>query len=197
MALRPERTRWPSFHRLGSRRIPAIVVVGAWLAVLLAFGRSTGACSCGPPIDWGRDQPGFQRISAPLHVALERLPFRVRIAPEIGRPVGVYVARRERIALILWGRRSRFGTFRMTVQPRHDYTAHDVRVLASECGACADNRLVELTVGIRGALLAGGNGPNSVTWREHGRMAVVLGPARTFSREDAVAAARALARANV
>ena len=50
--------------------------------------------------------------------------------------------------------------------------------------------------GVRGALLAGGNGPNSVTWLECGLQMVVLGPAARFDGERAIAAARALARVN-
>jgi hypothetical protein len=50
--------------------------------------------------------------------------------------------------------------------------------------------------GIRAAVLAGGNGPNSVTWLQHGLEMVVLGPAAVFSESRAAAAARALVRAN-
>jgi len=55
---------------------------------------------------------------------------------------------------------------------------------------------VALAPGVRGAVLAGGNGPNSVTWLQNGLEMVVLGPAIDFSAARAAAAARALARAN-
>ena len=71
-----------------------------------------------------------------------------------------------------------------------------VRDLASECDVCAENRLVLLAPGVRGALLAGGNGPNSVTWLQGGLEMVVLGPAASFDGARAVAAARDVARAN-
>jgi hypothetical protein len=68
--------------------------------------------------------------------------------------------------------------------------------MASECDVCVENRLVLLAPGVRGALLAGGNGPNSLTWLEHGLWMAVLGPACSFDGDGAIAAARGLARAN-
>jgi hypothetical protein len=73
---------------------------------------------------------------------------------------------------------------------------HALRDLARECSVCSDNRLVELAPGIRGALMVGGNGPNSVTWLEHGLEMQVLGPADSFSSVRAIVVARALAGAN-
>ncbi len=68
--------------------------------------------------------------------------------------------------------------------------------MASACDPCSDNRLVVLAPGVHGALLAGGTGPTSVTWIENGMRMVVLGPASAFDAPRAIAAARALARAN-
>lgn len=153
------------------------------------------ACACGPQISFSRDQPGLHRIGGGVAAALARLPVRVRVAPGIGPPVGVY---RDGGALVLYGNRSRFGVFRFTAWKRPSgFGRHSLHALASECDVCTDNRLVALAPGVRGAVLVGGNGPNSVTWLQRGLEMVVLGPAATFSDAHAVAAARALARANV
>jgi hypothetical protein len=48
---------------------------------------------------------------------------------------------------------------------------------------------------MRGAIAVGGR-PSTVTWREGGRTFEVRGPAATFTERRAIAAARAIARAN-
>jgi hypothetical protein len=68
--------------------------------------------------------------------------------------------------------------------------------MASGCEPCSDNRLVTLAPGVRGALLAGGTGPNGVTWIENGLDMVMLSPAARFDARRAVSAARFVARAN-
>ena len=42
--------------------------------------------------------------------------------------------------------------------------------------------------------MAGGNGPNSVSWIENGLIMVVLGPSSSFDATRAIAAARAAAQ---
>jgi hypothetical protein len=153
------------------------------------------ACGCGPQISFSRDQPGLHRIGGGVAAALARLPVRVSVAPGIGRPVGVY---RDGGALVLYGNQSRFGVFRFTAwKSPSGFGRHSLHALATECDICSDNRLVALAPGVRGAVLVGGNGPNSVTWLQRGLEMVVLGPAATFSDAHAIAAARALSRANV
>ncbi len=192
--------RWAAYARgrppAGGRRLSAAIFVligvglGGW-----GLTHPNGGCSCGPAISFGRDQPGFRRIHGPLAGAMSRLPVRVLLAPAIGEPVGVY--RDRHTALVVYGPRSRYGIFRFTAARRPSgFAPATVRVLASECGVCAENRLVLLTPGVRGALLAGGNGPNSVTWLQGGLEMVVLGPAASFDGARAVAAARDVARAN-
>jgi hypothetical protein len=148
-----------------------------------------------PTISFGRDQLGFRPIHGPLARAVSRLPVRVRLARAIGEPIGVY--RDRHTALVLYGPRSRYEIFRFTAAPRPSgFGPATLRDLASECDVCADNRPVLLAPGVRGALLAGGNGPNSVTWLQNGLDMVVLGPAGSFSGARAIGAARDLARAN-
>ena len=192
--------RWADYARgrppAGGRRLPAAILVligvglGAW-----GLTHPTGGCSCGPTISFGRDQPGFRRIHGPPAGAVSRLPIHLRLAPAIGRPIGVY--REHRTAVVVYGPRARYGIFRLTAAPRPpSFDGATLRDLASECDVCTDNRLVLLAAGVHGALLAGGNGPNSVTWLEHGLEMVVLGPAGSFGAAQAIAAARDLARAN-
>jgi hypothetical protein len=153
-------------------------------------------CSCGPNISFSRNQPGLRPMSGPLATVLSQLPVRVQVAPGIGVAVGVY--RTRRFALVLYGQRSLFGVFRFTAQRRPSgFGARRLRALASECSVCTTNRLIRLAPKVKGAVLAGGNGPNSVTWLQHGLEMVVLGPAASFSDTRAIAAARALARANL
>jgi hypothetical protein len=181
----------------GGRRLAAVVIVLA-VAGLLGWGltHATAGCSCGPSVPFGRHQPGFHRLAGPPQRAVARLLVHVQLAPGLGPPSGVYAGGR-RAALILYGAGSRYGVFRFTAR-RLDggFDAGTVRALASACNVCTENRLVLLAPGVRGALLAGGNGPNSVTWIENGLNMMVLGPASSFDGARAVAAARALATAN-
>jgi hypothetical protein len=192
--------RWAAYARgrppAGGRRLSAAILVligvglGGW-----GVTHANGGCSCGPAISFGRDQPGFRRLHGPLAGAMSHLPVSVLLAPAIGEPIGVY--RDRHTALVVYGPRSRYGIFRFTAARRPSgFGPATVRDLASECDVCAENRLVLLTPGVRGALLAGGNGPNSVTWLQRGLEMVVLGPAASFDAARAVAAARDVARAN-
>ena len=85
--------------------------------------------------------------------------------------------------MTVWG--SRYG-----VGPRV------IRARASTCRACTHNRLLQLAPGVPAAIAVGGGHPSTVTWRQGGRTFEVRGPGATFSNRDAVAAARAIARAN-
>jgi hypothetical protein len=173
----------------------AVIVLAAAATIGWSATHATGACGCGPQVSFGRHQPGYRHFGGPVSVALRLLPEHVRLAPALGPAAGVY--RSSRRALVLYGPRSRGGVFRFTVAPRPiGFGAHALRDLAHECSVCSDNRLVTLAPGIRGALMAGGNGPNSITWLEQGLQMQVLGPAGTFSTDRAIAVARALAEAN-
>jgi hypothetical protein len=134
-------------------------------------------------------------VSGRVGAALTHLPARIRLASAVGAPTGVY--RSNRFARLRYGQRSLGGVFLFTAEPRPSgFGTRSVRDLARQCGVCSDNRLVALAPGVRGALMAGGNGPNSITWLEHGLEMQVLGPAATFSTRRAITVAAALARAN-
>jgi hypothetical protein len=183
-------------HPWGGRGLSATVIVLATAATIgWSATHTSGACGCGPPISFGRVQPGFRHLGGAVSAALGRLPVRVRLASAIGPPIGVY--RSSGRALVLYGERSPGGVFRFTAarEPR-GFGQHALRDLSRECSVCSDNRRVALAPGIGGALMAGGNGPNSITWLEHGLEMQVLGPPSTFSAVRAIAVARALAGAN-
>jgi hypothetical protein len=192
--------RWEAYARgprpAGGRLLAAVVIVLAVAGLLgWALAHPHAGCACGPPISFGSDQPGFHRIAGTPQRAIQRLPVDVRLASELGPPKGVYKGGHG--ALILYGPRSRYGVFRLTAQPlAYGFGAAAIRSLASECDVCDENRLVLLAPGVRGALMAGGNGPNSVSWVENGLSMVVLGPSSSFDATRAIAAARAVARAN-
>jgi hypothetical protein len=172
-----------------------IVLVGLGLSGW-ALTHAQGGCSCGPAVRFGLRQPGFHRLAGPPEQAVRRLVIHLRLAPGLDRPRAVY-AGRGHAALVLYGTRSPYGAFRLTAGPLPDgFDARTIRAMASACEPCGDNRLVRLAPGVRGALLAGGTGPNSVSWIENGLSMSVLGPANGFDAARAVSAARAIARAN-
>jgi hypothetical protein len=173
----------------------AVIILATAATIGWSAAHTTGACSCGPQISFSRHQPGYRRLVGPVSMALRHLAERVELAPAIGPPAGIY--RSSRRALVLYGAHSRGGMFRFTVAPRPSgFSRHALRDLARECSVCSDNRLVTLAPGVRGALVAGGNGANSITWLERGLQMQVLGPATSFSTPRAIAVARALARPN-
>lgn len=193
--------RWAAYGRgplPAAGRAPLVVVIIAFIGWLIWAGSALHpqpACGCGPQIVFGPAQPGFDRIPGPTADALMQLPVHVTLAPAVGAPVGVY--RSGWFGLVLYGPGSLFGVFRFTAaRGPSGFGAKSVRALGSECDVCSDNRLIRLTRGISGAVLVGGNGPNGVTWLEHGLEMVVLGPASTFTDQRAIGAARTLARAN-
>ena len=67
--------------------------------------------------------------------------------------------------------------------------------IPSICDTCTEHRLVDVTSDINGALLAGPNGPTSVTWLQGDYKLIVIGPEKSFSPDTSVALAREVATA--
>jgi hypothetical protein len=174
-----------------------VIVVAGLGPAGWALTHAHGACACGPAVRFGLHQPGFRRLAGSPRQALRRFPVPIRLAPAaLGRPRGLFKS--GGMGLVVYGDRSPYGVFRLTAEPQPEgFDAAAIRSLASACDVCDENRLVSLAPGVRGALLAGGNGPNSVSWIENGLRMMVLGPGSSFSASRAVAAARVLARANL
>jgi hypothetical protein len=189
--------------RLGVR-ISAAGVLAASVAAVAGVimnlpGHGTGATTdptggthdSGP---WGATQRGYREIDAPVATALRHLPVRVTLPVAAGQPAGVYKGVRG--IRVRYGSGSHFGVFLLTVSSgRYGLRARRIRALALGCRSCSDNRLISLTGTLRGAIAVGGR-PSTITWREAGRTFEVRGPAATFSEQRAIAAARAIARAN-
>jgi hypothetical protein len=143
---------------------------------------------------WGASQPGYREIDAPVATAMRRLPVRVTLPATAGQPAGVYKGVRG--IRVRYGSGSHFGVFLLTVSSgRYGLRARRIRALALGCRSCSDNRLVRLTGRLRAAIAVGGRS-STITWREAGRTFEVRGPAPRFSEQRAIAAARAIARAN-
>jgi hypothetical protein len=192
------------FSRLGVRILAAgmlvasVAVVGSIVMHLSGSGTdspptvATGPSAANP---WGVTQTGYRQIDATTTKALRQLPVRVRLPGTAGAPAGVYSASHS--ARVRYGSSSHFGVYLLTVWgSRYGVGPRAIRARASACRDCTHNRLIQLLPGISAAVAAGGGHPSTVTWRQGGRTFEVRGPGATFTNRDAVAAARAVARAN-
>jgi hypothetical protein len=147
------------------------------------------------PSPWGVSQAGYREISATGAKALRQLPVRVHLPGSAGAPAGLYRATAS--ARVRYAGSSKYGLYLLTVWPAsHGVGPRVIRNLAKSCHVCTRNRLITLVPGVAAAIAAGGGHATTVTWRQGGRTFQVRGPAGSFSNRDAVAAARAIARAN-
>ncbi len=195
--------RHPRFrlYRFGVRVLAAGVLVASVAAVAsvvrgLPFGDSSSGPSPAavkPQNPWGISQAGYHLISAPVPKALRGLPVRVHLPGAAGAPAGVYEAAGS--ARVRYSGSSRYGLFLLTVWPA-SHGPHAIRALAKGCHVCTRNRLISLGPGVQAAVAVGGGHASTITWRQGGRTFQVRGPAGSFSNRDAVAAAKAIARAN-
>jgi hypothetical protein len=189
-------------YRLGARVLAAGMLVASVAAVAFVIKNVPFDDSSSPPTapavkpsPWGVSQAGYRQISAPLPKALRELPVRVHLARSAGTPAGVY--RASESARVRYAGSSHFGLYLLTVWPAaHGVGPRVIRALAKSCHVCTRNRLVSLAPGVQAAVAVGGGHVSTITWRQGGRTFQVRGPAATFTNRDAMAAARAIARAN-
>jgi hypothetical protein len=194
------------FYRLGARVLAAGVLVASFVVVASVITHLPwrgGSSSSAPPVTahktqpglWGAKQAGYRQIDAPVPKALRQLPVRVVLPGAAGKPAGVYAATHS--IRVRYASGSHFGVYLLTVWgSRYGVGPRAIRARASTCRACTHNRLITLASGVPAAVAAGGGHPSTVTWREGGRTFEVRGPGATFSNREAVAVARAVARAN-
>jgi hypothetical protein len=192
------------FSRIGARMFAAgmlAVSVGAVAFVITHLAGDGKSASqqpgATPPAAslWGKQQAGYNEIDAPVGRALKELPVHVRLAAAAGAPAGVYRATHS--IRVRYASGSHFGVYLVTVWgSRYGVGPRAIRARASTCRACTHNRLLQLAPGVPAAIAAGGGHPSTVIWRQRGLTFEVRGPGATFSNRDAVAAARAIARAN-
>jgi hypothetical protein len=189
-------------YRYGVRLLAAGMLVASVAAVAsvvrnlpIGDSGSTPPAASVKPGPWGVSQAGYHRISAPLPTALRALPVRVRLPRSAGVPAGVYRARGS--ARVRYTGTSRYGLYLLTVWPGSDgVKPSGIRALAKACHVCTRNRLISLAPGVRAAIAVGGGHASTITWRQGGRTFQVRGPAASFTSARAVAAAKAIARAN-
>jgi hypothetical protein len=189
-------------YRYGARFLAAGMLVASVAAVAAVIKNVPFHSSSTPPpttavkpSPWGASQAGYRQISGTLAQALGQLPVRVHLPRSAGVPAGLY--RAPSSARVRYAGSSKYGLYLLTVWPAsHGVGPRVIRNLAKSCHVCTRNRLITLAPGVEGAIAAGGGHASTVTWRQGGRTFQVRGPAASFSHRDAVAAARAIARAN-
>jgi hypothetical protein len=189
-------------YRYGVRLLAAGMLVASVAAVVsvirnVPFGdsSSTTPATSVKPGPWGVSQPGYHRVSAQLPKALRGLPVRLRLPRSAGAPAGVY--RGGGSARVRYTGSSRYGLYLLTVWPAsHGVKPSGIRALAKGCHVCTRNRLISLAPGVRAAIAVGGGHASTITWRQGSRTFQVRGPAASFTSARAVAAAKAIARAN-
>jgi hypothetical protein len=90
---------------------------------------------------------------------------------------------------------SPYGAFRIRERqpPKGAHSKTFIQDIPGNCTTCTDARLIDLGSGVQGALLAGDPGPTSVTWLQGPYEVIVIGPAESFSPEQAIALSHELA----
>jgi len=130
------------------------------------------------------------------------LPFAAAFPADAGAPMGVFVSKPadypagETEIVEEYDSSSPYGPFRVreSKHPDGELDQSFINGIPSVCAAsCTDHRLVNLQPGIQGALLAGPDGPTSVTWLQGPYELIVIGPASTFSPDTAVAISKDVA----
>jgi hypothetical protein len=123
-----------------------------------------------------------------------QLPYGVALPKDAGAPLAVWVSNAdaypegESEVVAEYGSASSYGAFRIRDEkvPVGLVDQSFIDQMPGNCTTCTDARLVDLGSSIKGALLAGAPGPTSITWLEGGHKLIVIGPADTFSADDAI-----------
>jgi len=145
---------------------------------------------------------GMKEVAHETMPAASALPFAAAFPDNAGTPMGVFVSNPaeypagETEIVEEYDGSSPYGPFRVreSKHPDGELDQSFIDGIPSVCPAsCTDHRLVALQHGIEGALLAGPDGPTSVTWLQGPYELIVIGPARTLSPDTAVAIARNVA----
>jgi hypothetical protein len=129
------------------------------------------------------------------------LPFAAAFPKSADPPMGVFVSipadypEGEEEVVAEYDASSPYGAFRVREEktPKGLVDQSFVEGIPSICDTCTDARLVDVTSNIKGALLAGPNGPTSVTWLQGDYTMIVIGPEGSFSPDTSIALAREVA----
>lgn len=131
------------------------------------------------------------------------LPFNAAFPQSAKAPMGVFVSipsdypKDDEEVVAEYDGSSPYGAFRVREEktPAGLVDQSFIEQIPKVCEkSCTDARLVDLGSGIEGALLAGPNGPTSVTWLQDGVYEmIVIGPPDTFTTDAAVSLAKEVA----
>jgi hypothetical protein len=145
---------------------------------------------------------GMKEVSQGAMPTASALPFAAAFPAKAGTPMGVFVSipadysAGETEVVEEYDGSSPYGPFRVREErhPAGELDQSFINGIPSVCSSsCTDARLVTLQPGIQGALLAGPDGPTSVTWLQGSYELIVIGPPSTFSPDTAVAVAENVA----
>ena len=149
-----------------------------------------------------RSFDGMKEVAQGTVPPASALPFAAAFPAHAGTPMGVFVSipadypAGETEIVEEYDGSSPYGAFRVREEkhPAGELDQSFLDGILSVCTAsCTDHRLVKLQPGIEGALLAGPNGPTSVTWLQGSYELIVIGPAHTFPPDTAVSIAKDVA----
>jgi hypothetical protein len=149
------------------------------------------------PFDWSAASiNGMTTVASGQTPSPAALPFPAAVPNSAGTPSYVFVSdpahwpSGESAVLLQYDGSSPYGVLRVTEEkmPPGLVDQSFIQQLASTCQDCTDNRLVSVTPTIQGALMAG-QPATSVTFLVGPYKVVVIGPADTFTTDDAVTVA--------
>jgi hypothetical protein len=130
------------------------------------------------------------------------LPFNAVFPQSAKTPMGVFVSipddypKGEEEVVAEYDGASPYGAFRLREEktPPGLVDQSFIEEIPKVCDTCTDARLVDIGSGIQGALLAGPDGPTSVTWLQGVYKMIVIGPPTdTFTTDAAIALAKEVA----
>lgn len=176
----------------------------------LAAGFALVAAGCGQvapptaaePLHWSATHmDGMKTVAIGRKPARAAMPFPAGVPADAGTPSYVFVSEplhwpaHQSAVVIQYDRSSPLGVLRVFEEKMPSGVVHQsfIKELGSVCKDCTDNRVLAVTPGIQGALMAGPPA-TSVTFLVGPYKVVVMGPAATLTTAHAVAVAGEVAR---
>jgi hypothetical protein len=123
-----------------------------------------------------------------------KLPFPAFFPKSAGAPMGVFVSIPSQYpvgdaeVVAEYDASSPYNAFRIReeLRPKGSIASSYIDGLPQVCASCTDARTFSLQPSMEAALLAGPNGPTSVSWIQGAFLMTVIGPADTFSPDSAI-----------
>jgi hypothetical protein len=144
---------------------------------------------------------GMSKVATGAYAPPSALPFAADYPKSAGAPMGVFVSipanypPRETEIVEEYDSSSTYGAFRVREKevPAGSLDQSFINQIPSICSTACNGSLVTLEPGVVAALLAGTNGPTSLTWLQGQFEMIVIGPVDTFPADTAVAIAKEVA----